>query len=151
MTVRFRMTRNDKALFPPRPVHTPGALHKAVISVGSNIEPEKNIPRALSEISGTHEVISQSRCRRTKPVGYADQPDFLNCALCLLTSLSYRELTRWLKMLEKKMGRMKMQNRDGPRTIDLDIVIWNGKATDSDVYEREYLKQSILEIWPDFY
>ncbi len=55
----------------------------------------------------------------------------------------------WLKNLEKKLGRVKSENKDGPRTIDLDIIVWNGKVVDSEVYEREFLINSINELLPE--
>ena len=48
------------------------------------------------------------------------------------------------------MGRIKTSNKQGPRIIDLDIVIWNNKIMDDDVYQRGFLKNSILELIPDF-
>ena len=59
------------------------------------------------------------------------------------------ELKYWLKTLEQKLGRTKTENKNGPRTIDLDIIAWNGKVIDNEVYEREFLLNSIKEILPD--
>ena len=124
--------------------------NKAAISIGSNIEPEKNVREAILQITKFHDVLAESKRRWTKPVGYSDQPDFLNCAIAIATSMSHRQLRTWLKILEKQMGRIKNGNRYGPRTIDLDIVIWNGRVIDTDVYRREYLRASVAEVWPDF-
>ncbi len=48
------------------------------------------------------------------------------------------------------MGRAKTSNKQGPRIIDLDIIIWNYKVVGYDVYERKFLQKSILELLPDF-
>jgi 2-amino-4-hydroxy-6-hydroxymethyldihydropteridine diphosphokinase len=54
-----------------------------------------------------------------------------------------------LKELESKLGRVNTDNRYGPRTIDLDILVWNGEVVDEEVYEREFLRKSIKELLPD--
>ena len=51
--------------------------------------------------------------------------------------------------MEKDLGRVASAERFGPRTIDLDIVVWNGKVVDKDFYSRDYLKESVLELLPD--
>jgi 2-amino-4-hydroxy-6-hydroxymethyldihydropteridine diphosphokinase len=58
-------------------------------------------------------------------------------------------LKSWLKNLEKELGRIKSENKNGPRTIDLDIIVWNGKVVESEVYEREFLINSINELLPE--
>ena len=57
-------------------------------------------------------------------------------------------LKSWLKNLEYKLGRVKTENINGPRPIDLDIIVWNGEVVDSEVYEREFLINSINELLP---
>ena len=58
-------------------------------------------------------------------------------------------LKSWLKNLEKKLGRVRLENKNGPRTIDLDIIIWNREVVDNEVYEREFLLNSINELLPE--
>ena len=48
------------------------------------------------------------------------------------------------------MGRVKTSNKEGPRIIDLDIIIWNNKIIDDDVYKRTFLQNSVIELLPDF-
>jgi len=55
-----------------------------------------------------------------------------------------------LKKIEVDMGRIKTSNKQGPREIDLDIIIWNNRVVDNDVYERKFLQNSILELLPGF-
>jgi 2-amino-4-hydroxy-6-hydroxymethyldihydropteridine diphosphokinase len=51
-------------------------------------------------------------------------------------------------MLESELGRVKTDNKHGPRSIDLDILVWNGEIVDGEVYEREFLRRSIEELLP---
>ncbi len=55
-----------------------------------------------------------------------------------------------LREIESGLGRVRTGNKNGPRTIDLDILVWNGEVVDDDVYEREFLKTSIRELLPGF-
>ena len=51
-----------------------------------------------------------------------------------------------LKCIENNLDRIRGKNKNGPRTIDLDVVIWNGDVVDKDVYERDFLRNSIKQI-----
>ena len=124
-------------------------LNEVVIGVGSNIDPVKNIKIAEQTISTNHNLIKISSFIETEPIGYKNQDNFLNGALLIETEMGLSELKYWLKTLEQKLGRTKTENKNGPRTIDLDIIVWNGKVIDNEVYEREFLLNSIKEILPD--
>ena len=124
-------------------------LNEVVIGVGSNIDPVQNIKIAEQTISANHNLIKISSFIETEPIGYKNQDNFLNGALLIETEMGLSELKYWLKTLEQKLGRTKTQNKNGPRTIDLDIIVWNGKVIDNEVYEREFLLNSIKEILPD--
>ena len=120
-----------------------------VIGVGSNIEPDKNIREAQNAIANHFNLIKASSLTKTKPIGCMDQDNFLNCAFLIETNMDSSTLKSWLKDLEKKLGRIRTENKNGPRTIDLDIVVWNEEIVDTEVYEREFLRNSILELLPN--
>ncbi len=123
----------------------------AIISVGSNIQPSKYIHDAIEIIQKSQEIVARSQFVQTKPIGFTDQDDFINGALKIKTKMKFEELSRWLKKIEIQLGRVRTQNKNGPRTIDLDIVAWNGIVTDQDVRKREYLKNAVLEVAPDLF
>ncbi|MBN2104677.1 2-amino-4-hydroxy-6-hydroxymethyldihydropteridine diphosphokinase [bacterium] len=125
--------------------------HRVIIAIGSNIHPEIYVPKALQIISKKHRLISQSQFVLTKPVGYPDQNDFLNGAVQIETRLSRKELNQWLKKVEKQLDRKPATNKNGPRTIDLDIVVWNGKIVDRDVYKRSFIKNAVSELDPGIF
>ena len=124
-------------------------MNQAIIAVGSNIDPDKNIRTALDEIRINLALQAESSFIRTKPIGNIEQPDFLNGALLVETKKHYSELKNWLKQVENKLGRNRNDDKYGPRTIDLDIVVWNNDIVDNDVYEREFLKKAVFELLPD--
>ncbi len=123
--------------------------NKVVIGVGSNIEPSKNIREAQNAIANHFNLVKTSSLIETEPIGCKDQANFINCALLIETQLDSAALKSWLQDLEKKLGRIRTDNKYGPRTIDLDIVVWNEEIVDAEVYERDFLQNSISELLPD--
>ncbi len=120
-----------------------------IIGVGSNISPEKNIAAAKQLLKQELRILSVSKFTRTKPIGPQKQRDFLNGSLLAETRFSDKRLKVFLKKVEKTLGRVENGNRYGPREIDLDILVWNGRVVDSDVYEREFLRDSVVELCPE--
>ena len=93
------------------------------LAIGSNINPKKNIACALKKLAQIGKIISVSKLIKTKPEGYLNQADFLNGAIKLKTTLSPEELLKELKNIEKLLKR-DTPFRNGPRTIDLDIIFY---------------------------
>jgi len=124
-------------------------MNQAIIAVGSNIDPDTNIAKAREILARDFEVVAETDFVSTKPVGYTQQPDFLNGAVLVRTDLKLEPLRQHLKRIEDTLGRRRSVLTFGPRTVDLDIVVWNGKLLDPDFYEREYLKKAVLELEPN--
>jgi 2-amino-4-hydroxy-6-hydroxymethyldihydropteridine diphosphokinase len=115
----------------------------AILSVGSNINPESNISEMLVLLGQFVTILKESPMVRTKPVGIVNQPDFLNGAVKIETGLEIKDLEKLLKSIEDKLGRDRTLPKFGPRTIDIDIVVWNNKIIDNDYYTRDFLKSSV--------
>ena len=124
--------------------------NEVVIALGSNIEPEENLELAVVELESRFNVLKRSQWIRTKPIGILDQPDFYNGFLIIKTELGQKSLKHVLKNVEDLMGRDRSMPKYGPRIIDLDILIWNGKVIDKDYYDRDFLRIGVEEILPDF-
>jgi 2-amino-4-hydroxy-6-hydroxymethyldihydropteridine diphosphokinase len=131
---------------------------RAAIALGSNIEdPEGQVTRAFDEIAalpGTR-VVARSRLHRTKPVGYANQPDFVNAVVLVETTLEPRALLDALLAIEQRHGRVRtIQN--GPRSLDLDIILYGNRVMDEPgltiphprAREREFVMVPLREVWP---
>ena len=123
--------------------------HEVVIGLGSNIDPEANLEQAVQELKSRFKVSKRSQWTRTKPIGIQDQPDFYNGALLMETELEQQSLKKELKRIEDILGRDRSLPKFGPRTIDLDILIWNKKVVDEDYYVRDFLRKGVEEIIPD--
>ena len=125
-------------------------MNTAIIGVGSNIDPKNNISSAKKKLSSMLELIKSSTFVKTAPFGYKDQDEFLNGAFLVKTNLGLEQLKSVLGKIEDELGRIRTDNKYGPRTIDLDIVIWNNEVIDDEIYSREFLKNSIVELIPGF-
>ncbi len=123
-------------------------MNRAVIALGSNIKPKENTEAALSELSKAFSLIKKSQFIFTEPVGYKDQPDFLNGSVLIETSSEKAKASAALKKIENKLGRQRNGHKYGPRKIDLDLVLWNGRILDTDIFERDFLKRSVREVLP---
>lgn len=123
-------------------------MNQAVIGVGSNIDPLLNIGKAKEKIAEHWRIVAESRFVETEPIGYSQQPNFINGTLLIETSTDRRRLEHRLKLIEQELGRRRDGNRHGPRTIDLDLVVWNGCVVDGDVYTRDFLRDSVREVLP---
>ena len=123
--------------------------HEVVIGLGSNIDPEANLEQAVLELKSRFKVSKRSQWTRTKPIGIQDQPDFYNGALLMETELEQQSLKKELKRIEDILGRDRNLPKFGPRTIDLDILIWDKKVVDKDYFERDFLRKGVEEIIPN--
>lgn len=121
-------------------------MNCVIIGIGSNIDAEKNISKMLGILRQKVNVIKVSPFVKTKPIGIKNQPDYTNGAVKIETGLDQQHLTKMLKVIEDQMGRDRTQPKYGPRNIDLDIVVWNGKIVDEDYYTRDFLRDSVQKI-----
>lgn len=124
-------------------------MNNAVIGVGSNINPEYNVIQAENEVKLIGILKQKSDFSYTKPLLTEDQDDFLNGVFYIETSFEKLELKKRLKNIEFNLGRIRNTNKNGPRTIDLDIVVFNNQIIDYDVFQRDYLKNQIVNLLPN--
>jgi 2-amino-4-hydroxy-6-hydroxymethyldihydropteridine diphosphokinase len=120
--------------------------NRAIISIGSNIDPYRNFMKAMQLIRDRFELIAVSSFQSTKPIGIENQPDFLNGALLIETPLEMNNVTSILKSIEDQMGRDRTAPKFGPRVIDFDVVIWNGNVVDDDYNSRDFLREAVNEL-----
>ena len=103
---------------------------RAYIGIGANLGNRyETVARALEMLARRPgvEVLQVSTLRETEPVGYADQPRFLNGAAAVETELDPRALLDELLAVESELGRTRDGPRFGPRTIDLDLLVYGDR------------------------
>jgi 2-amino-4-hydroxy-6-hydroxymethyldihydropteridine diphosphokinase len=131
----------------------------AFVGLGANLgDREATLRRAISllgEADGV-QVTAVSSFRETAPVGYLDQPRFLNGAVLLETTLAPRELLDALLAIEQRLGRQRNGPRFGPRTVDLDLLVVEGVELDEPgltvphprLHERRFALEPLAELQP---
>jgi dihydroneopterin aldolase/2-amino-4-hydroxy-6-hydroxymethyldihydropteridine diphosphokinase len=132
--------------------------HKAYIGLGSNVgDKEKYLKEAISKLSVEKniKIIKQSSFITTKPWGYLEQEDFLNGVVEIETMLEAEELMDLLLEIEEELDRKRII-KWGPRTIDLDIIMYDSKISSNEkvilphprMHEREFVLKPLNEIAP---
>src|SRR5262245_6802895 len=103
------------------------SLHRAYLALGSNIEPEANLPAAVRELSRYGTILAASRVWETAPVGFREQANFLNAAVLMETSLNAMQIrTEVIPAIEQKLKRVRdPHNVNAPRTIDIDLTLFD--------------------------
>jgi 2-amino-4-hydroxy-6-hydroxymethyldihydropteridine diphosphokinase len=109
-------------------------LTRAYVGLGANLGDREGAIRRAVELLGAGaeiEVVAVSALRETDPVGYAEQPRFLNGAAALETGLPARDLLERLLAVERELGRVRGEGpRFGPRAIDLDLLLYGDEVVD---------------------
>ena len=135
-------------------------MARAYVGLGANLgEREETLRAAVAglEATGGVEVVAVSAFRETDPVGYVDQPRFLNGAVALETSLTPRELLDALLAVERSLGRTRDGPRFGPRKIDLDLLLYGDESLDEPgltvphprLHERAFALEPLAELEPE--
>jgi 2-amino-4-hydroxy-6-hydroxymethyldihydropteridine diphosphokinase len=130
---------------------------RAYIGLGSNLGDRESYVRAALGALAVEpgiEVVAVSTFRDTEPVGIVDQPRFLNAAAALETSLSPRALLDRLLAIERRLGRTRTGERFGPRTIDLDLLVYGDERIDEPglevphprLHERRFALEPLAEL-----
>ncbi len=127
------------------------------LGLGSNLgNRERNITRAIEFLGEVGKVERVSSLYETAPMLLEDQPPFLNAACCLVTDLTPLELLEFTQRIEKAMGRVPGP-RYGPRTLDIDILLYGDEIIDTphlvvphpEMSDRGFVLVPLAEIAPD--
>jgi 2-amino-4-hydroxy-6-hydroxymethyldihydropteridine diphosphokinase len=134
-------------------------VSRAVIALGSNLEnPVEQVEAALAAIAALPGIslLRRSACYQTAPVGYADQPDFINAVCEVETSLAPEALLAALLEVEQAFGRVRTF-RNAPRVLDLDLLLVEGVVLNTDfltlphprMHERAFVMLPLADMAAD--
>ena len=129
----------------------------AYIGLGSNLGDRRGTIRRALELLGADddiEVTAVSSLVETDPVGYEDQPRFVNGVAVLRTELAARDLLERMFAVERELGRTRAGPRFGPRTIDLDLLLYGQESIDEPglriphprLAERRFVLEPLAEL-----
>lgn len=124
-------------------------MARAIVLLGSNIHPEKNIAKAVMLLERLFDVRAVSSAWETQAVG-SDGPNFINAAIEMITTAEPVELKLGcLRQIEQRFGRVRTRDKNSPRTIDLDVVVYENEILEPALWLQAHLALPISEILPD--
>ena len=134
-------------------------MTRAYVGLGANLgERERTLRAAVDALAAEQgiEVLAVSSLRETDPVGVGEQPPFLNGAVALETTLAARELLEVLLSVEHRFGRVRGPGEHGPRTLDLDLLLYGDEQIDEPgltvphprLQERRFVLEPLAELAP---
>lgn len=110
--------------------------NRAVISLGSNVNKEENLPASIRLLAEMCRVVDVSPVYETLPVGLPNQPNFFNAAVIVETEMQPATLKKSvLSYIEERLNRIRTGNRNAPRTIDLDLALFNNEVREYDGHQ----------------
>ncbi|EEB1954691.1 2-amino-4-hydroxy-6-hydroxymethyldihydropteridine diphosphokinase [Salmonella enterica] len=132
----------------------------AYIALGSNLaSPLEQVNAALKAVADIPDsrIVAVSSFYRTPPLGPQDQPDYLNAAVALDTALAPEELLNYTQRIERQQGRERKAERWGPRTLDIDIMLFGDKIINTerltvphyDMKNRGFMLWPLFEVAPE--
>jgi 2-amino-4-hydroxy-6-hydroxymethyldihydropteridine diphosphokinase len=115
--------------------------------LGSNIDKETNIPNALEELKNKTKVLEVSSILETPPIGTTNQANFHNCAVKIETPLNEKEIKEnIITPIETQLKRVRTQDPNSARTIDIDVIIYNDRVVDDEFYIYSHINKPIREL-----
>jgi 2-amino-4-hydroxy-6-hydroxymethyldihydropteridine diphosphokinase len=134
-------------------------MHRAFVALGSNLaEPEAQVKQAFAALAclPRTRLLAQSSLYRSAPVGYAEQPDFINAVALIATEIAAHDLLQSLLEIERSFGRIR-DFRNAPRILDLDLLLYGDSMLHEAgltlphprMHERAFVLLPLLEIAPD--
>jgi 2-amino-4-hydroxy-6-hydroxymethyldihydropteridine diphosphokinase len=130
---------------------------RAYVGLGSNLgDRQATLDRALELLGERVQIVAVSSFRETEPWGYVDQPPFVNAAAAVETELAPRGLLALMLEVERELGRRRTGPRYGPRTIDLDLLLYGDEIVLEEgltvphprLHERRFALEPLLELDP---
>ena len=127
------------------------AEHCVCLLLGSNIEPEKNMPRSIYLLQKHLTVLQTSSVWESQAVGCENSPNVLNAAVLALTPLSAASLKEQvIRPLEAQLGRVRTQDKNSPRTMDMDLILFDQELQDALLWKYAYRAVPVSEILPEY-
>jgi 2-amino-4-hydroxy-6-hydroxymethyldihydropteridine diphosphokinase len=125
--------------------------HTVYLSLGSNIEPESNLRRAIELLKQDYQVTDVSMAWENQAVGAVGAPNFLNACVSLLTALSAPEfIEHAIRPVESSLGRTRSDDPNASRTIDIDIILYDGQPMRLEYWHQAFMVVPLAELLPGF-
>lgn len=124
--------------------------HLAYLSLGSNILPDINLVRGIQLLQEHGRITGISSAWESKSVG-ADGPNYLNACVSYVTPFNQEELKEEIILpIEFRLGRQRTENKFAPRTMDIDIILFDDRSCDEKSWEKAFVVVPLAEIYPGY-
>lgn len=125
-------------------------LHRLYLSLGSNINAETHLPQAVTILRKVGKVETVSSVWETESVGF-DGPNFLNACILFQTSLHHTEFkAQVIRPIENSLGRIRSAEKNAPRTIDIDMLLYDDEPLNIPFWEYAFVIIPLAELTPNF-
>jgi 2-amino-4-hydroxy-6-hydroxymethyldihydropteridine diphosphokinase len=126
-------------------------LHRAYLNLGSNIQPELNLPKAINLLKKYGDIKTVSHVWESRSVGY-DGPNFLNVCVLFLTESKPESLkAEIIHPIEAQLGRLRGADKNMPRTMDIDVVLFDDKPIMKvEYWDSAFVIVPLAELLPEF-
>lgn len=124
--------------------------HLIYLGLGSNIKPQENIVQALFLLRQFANLEKASSVWETPSVGFPDGPNFLNAVVLIRSNFALPQLkTKVIHQIESQLGRQRTANKNAPRPIDLDVLIFDERIVDEEIWNQIHWAMPLSELIPD--
>ena len=124
--------------------------HLAYLNLGSNIEPRVNLVRAVELLRDYGDVLRVSNAWESKPVG-AEGPNYLNACVLFRTKLTQIDLKQEvIQPIESRLGRKRSRDKFAPRTMDIDIILFDDKSYNDKHWNYAFVIVPLAETYPEY-
>jgi len=137
----------------------PAPANRVFISMGSNVEPERYLPEAVRRLAERCQLLAVSRAYETLPVGAPGGPNFVNGAVLVATDLAAESLKDGVLLeIEAALGRVRTADKNAPRTVDLDISLFNDEVVEvrgrripePDILSHVHVARPLADLAPHY-
>jgi len=125
-------------------------MHRAYLNLGSNIQPEVNLVKAIEHLQEYGEVQDVSNAWESKAIGM-DGPNYLNACLLFISPIAQSKLKETvIRPIEARLGRQRSENKYSPRTIDIDIILFDEEPYNHKFWNFAFVIVPLAEIYPAY-
>lgn len=126
------------------------SIHRAVLLLGSNIDPEDNLVKAIRLLHDLGEIQRISRVWESQAIG-ATAPNYLNACVIFVTQNDLEQLKEFVvHPIEKVLGRTQSVDKYSPRTMDIDVILFDGKPVKMDYWKSAFMLIPLSEVVPEY-
>ena len=125
-------------------------FHMAYLNLGSNIQPESNIPKAVESLSVFGEVVQISQVWESEPVGTTGN-NYLNVCVKFKTNMAQSDVkAKIIRPIENQLGRQHSHDKFAPRPMDIDIILFDDESINDAVWELAFVVVPLADLYPEY-